>query len=148
MLKLPPPIWGAIFVLLALLVSWFLGWREVSSLAFPLLGILLIIVGALIPVWALWIFRCAGTEVNPTSPANRKLIVEGPYRFTRNPMYLGLVLATLGIAFWIGPWPMFVAPVALFATANFVHIPYEEVKMGRQFGAAYANYVRHIHRWV
>ena len=57
-------------------------------------------------------------------------------------MYLGLVTVTLGIAVWVGSWPMFVAPIAVFATANFVHIPYEEAKMRRQYGAAYDDYVR------
>jgi protein-S-isoprenylcysteine O-methyltransferase Ste14 len=41
-----------------------------------------------------------------------------------------------------------VAPIAVFATANFVHIPYEEAKMRRQYGAAYDDYVRGVRRWV
>ena len=72
----------------------------------------------------------------------------GPYRFTRNPMYLGLVIVTLGIAVWVGAWPMFIAPIAVFATANWVHIPFEEVKMRRQFGATYDGYVGRVRRWV
>ena len=100
------------------------------------------------PVWAIVLFRGEGTEVNPTSPANRKLVTSGPYRFTRNPMYLGLVIVTLGIAVWVGAWPMFIAPVAVFATLNWVHIPFEEEKMRRQFGATYDGYVRRVRRWV
>ena len=76
------------------------------------------------------------------------LLRAGPYQFTRNPMYLGLVLLTLGIAIWAGAWPMFGAPVALFATANWVHIPFEEAKMRRQFGAVYDNYVTRVRRWI
>jgi protein-S-isoprenylcysteine O-methyltransferase Ste14 len=45
-------------------------------------------------------------------------------------------------------FPMFGAPVALFATANWVHIPFEEAKMRRQFGAAYDNYVARMRRWI
>jgi len=148
MVKLPPPIWALIFILLAAAVTWLLGWRDVPGLRFPPLGILLVVVGVVVPAWAVWLFRREGTEIDPTSPANRKLVAEGPYRFTRNPMYLGLVLIALGIAFWVGPWPMFIAPIAIFATANFVHIPYEEAKMARQFDAAYADYVRRVRRWV
>ena len=97
---------------------------------------------------AIVLFRREGTEVEPTSPTNRKLITRGPYQFTRNPMYLGLVILTLGIAIWVGAWPMFGAPIALFATANWGHIPFEEAKMGRQFGAAYNNHVARVRRWI
>jgi protein-S-isoprenylcysteine O-methyltransferase Ste14 len=63
-------------------------------------------------------------------------------------MYLGLVIVTLGIAVWVGAWPMFIAPIAVFATANWIHIPFEENKMRRQFGATCDGYVRRVRRWV
>jgi protein-S-isoprenylcysteine O-methyltransferase Ste14 len=99
-------------------------------------------------VWAILLFRSEGTEVSPTSSSNRKLVVTGPYRFTRNPMYLGLVTLTLGIAVWVGAWPMFIVPFVVFATANWVHIRFEEAKMRRQFGADYNNYVGRVRRWL
>jgi protein-S-isoprenylcysteine O-methyltransferase Ste14 len=108
----------------------------------------LVAVAFIPPVSAVVLFRREGTEVNPTSPANRKLVTSGPYQFTRNPMYLGLVILTLGIALWVGAWPMFIAPVAIFATANWAHIPFEEAKMRRQFGAAYDDYVERVRRWM
>jgi hypothetical protein len=112
------------------------------------LGISLVAISWILPVWAIVLFRREGTEVEPTSPSNRKLITSGPYQFTRNPMYLGLVILTLGIAIWVGAWPMFAAPVALFATANWVHIPFQEAKMRRQFGAAYDDYVASVRCWI
>jgi protein-S-isoprenylcysteine O-methyltransferase Ste14 len=63
-------------------------------------------------------------------------------------MYLGLVLFTLGIAFWVGAWPMFLAPVAIFATVNWGHIPFEEAKMRRQFGAEFDAYCGKVRRWI
>jgi protein-S-isoprenylcysteine O-methyltransferase Ste14 len=66
----------------------------------------------------------------------------------QSPMYLGLVTLSLGIAVWIGAWPMFIAPPAVFATVNWVHIPFEEAKMGRQFGASYDDYVTRVRRWA
>jgi protein-S-isoprenylcysteine O-methyltransferase Ste14 len=63
-------------------------------------------------------------------------------------MYLGLVIFTLGLALCVGSWPMFVVPIALFATANWAHIPFEEGKMRRQFGADYDSYVGRVRRWV
>jgi protein-S-isoprenylcysteine O-methyltransferase Ste14 len=99
-------------------------------------------------VTAAMLFRREGTEINPTSPANRKLVTSGPFRLTRNPMYLGLVLTTLGIALWVGAWPMLLAPIAIFATANWVHIPFEEEKMRRQFGASFDTYASKTRRWI
>jgi protein-S-isoprenylcysteine O-methyltransferase Ste14 len=58
----------------------------------------LVAISWILPVWAIVLFRREGTEVEPTSPTNRKLVTSGPYQFTRNPMYLGLVILTLGIA--------------------------------------------------
>ncbi len=148
MLKIPPPIWMLAYVLAAAAVSGWLGWPRLPGPSLTPLGIALVALGAIPPVWAITLFRREGTEVSPTSPANAKLVTRGPYRFTRNPMYLGLVVASLGIALWVGSWPMLLGPAALFATASLVHIPFEEAKMRRQFGAAYDDYLRRVRRWV
>ena len=148
MLKLPPPIWTLIYLLLCVAVSWALGWPKPPFLPLPALGIVLVVLAFIPPVAAIRLFRRAGTEVKPTSATNRALVTEGPYRLTRNPMYLGLIVLSLGIAFWVGTWPMFLAPVALFATTNWVHIPFEEAKMRRQFGAAYDAYCARVRRWL
>ena len=131
-----------------MVISWSLGWPKLPGPPLAPFGIALVAVAWISPVWAIVLFRREGTEVNPTSPANRKLVTSGPYRFTRNPMYLGLVIVTLGIAVWVGAWPMFIAPLAVFATVNWVHIPFEEDKMRRQFGATYDGYVRRVRLWV
>jgi protein-S-isoprenylcysteine O-methyltransferase Ste14 len=148
MLKLPPPIWTLIYIMISATISWLLDWPTPPGLPLRPLGITLVTVAFIAPVWAFVLFRREGTEIDPTSPTNRKLVTSGPYQFTRNPMYLGLVILTLGMALWVGAWPMFVAPVAIFATANWVHIPFEEAKMRRQFGATYENYVERVRRWV
>jgi protein-S-isoprenylcysteine O-methyltransferase Ste14 len=148
MLNLPPPIWALIYVLIAGVISWFLNWSKMPGLPLPTLGILLVAISWILPVWAFVLFRREGTEIEPTSVTNRTLVTRGPYQFTRNPMYLGLVVLTLGIAIWVGAWPMFGAPIALFATANWVHIPFEEASMRRQFGSAYDDYVARVRRWI
>jgi protein-S-isoprenylcysteine O-methyltransferase Ste14 len=63
-------------------------------------------------------------------------------------MYLGLVVLTLGVGFVVGSLPMFAVPVLLFATANWVHIPFEEAKMRRQFGATFSAYTSQVRRWI
>jgi protein-S-isoprenylcysteine O-methyltransferase Ste14 len=148
MLRLPPPVWALIYLLIAASISWWLGWPKIPGLPVVALGIALIVGALILPVWAILLFRREGTEVSPTSSSNRTLVVVGPYRLTRNPMYLGLVILTIGIAVWVGAWPIFVVPFAVFATANWVHIPFEEAKMRRQFGATYDDYVGQVRRWL
>jgi protein-S-isoprenylcysteine O-methyltransferase Ste14 len=148
MISLPPPVWTLIYLVIAAATSWWLGWPRVPGLPVVALGIVLVIVALILAVWAVLLFRRENTEINPTSLSNRKLVIAGPYSFTRNPMYLGLVILTLGIAVWVGAWPMLIVPFAVFATANWAHIPFEEAKMHRQFGSTYGNYVERVPRWL
>ena len=148
MLKLPPPIWTLIYVLAAAALSYAAGWLRVTGLPQPWLGLLLVVLGGALAVSAAALFRREGTEIDPTSQTNRKLVTSGPYRFTRNPMYLSLTVIALGLAIWVGCWPMFLAPIATFLTANWAHIPFEEDKMRRQFGDAYDGYARKVRRWL
>lgn len=148
MLKLPPPLWALIYVALCIALSAALGWPGFFGLEIAPLGMALVVLGAALPVWAVLLFRRERTEINPTSPANRTLVTSGPFGITRNPMYLGLVIVTLGVAVWVGAWPMFLAPIALFATANGVHVPFEEAKMRRQFPAEFEAYAGRVRRWI
>lgn len=76
------------------------------------------------------------------------LILVGPFRFTRNSIYPGLGVATLGIATGVGAWPMFIVPIAVFFTTGLVHIAFEEAKMRRQFGTADDAYTAQVRRWI
>jgi protein-S-isoprenylcysteine O-methyltransferase Ste14 len=148
MVKLPPPVWALFYLIAASVATVLYPWKSLVDLTSVPLGAVLIALGLLSVFWAAGIFRAERTEINPTSPENKKLVVRGSFRFTRNPMYLGLVSASLGIAFCVGSLPMFVVPILVFATANWVHIPFEEAKMRRQFGAAYDSYTRLVRRWI
>ena len=148
MLKLPPPFWALAYTLIAVWASYLMGWPRVTGLPLVWLGVVLVVLGIGLSATAAMLFRREGNEINPTSPTNRKLVTSVPFRLTRNPMCLGLVLVTLGIALWVGAWPMFLAPIAIFATANWVHIPFEEEKMRRQFGASFDAYASKTRRWI
>jgi protein-S-isoprenylcysteine O-methyltransferase Ste14 len=146
--KLPPPLWAFLYLIAAGALSWIHPWRRLIDLRIVWLGVALIAVGFAIAFWAISLFRIAGTEIDPTSETNKSLIIRGPYRFTRNPMYLGLIVLTLGVAFGVGSLPMLAVPVLLLTTANCVHISFEEAKMRRQFGAAFGTYTSQIRRWI
>ena len=148
MLKFPPPIWALAYVVIAYGLSRLAGGDPIPYLPGVPFAVVLIVAGVALSVSAAALFRREGTELNPASATNQKLVTSGPFRFTRNPMYLGLVLVTLGIAFWVGTWPMFLAPIATFATANWAHIPFEEAKMRRQFSPDFEQYTRKARRWI
>jgi len=148
LLAFPPPVWALVYLVIAGVLSALYPWRALLDLRVVWLGVVLVVVGVALSTWAFLLFRYEGTEVNPTSERNTSLVVRGPYAVTRNPMYLGLVSLTVGVALWVGLLPMFLVPVLVFATVNYVHIPFEEGKMRRQFGAAYDDYLRRVRRWV
>lgn len=146
MLRLPPPIWMFLFLIAAGLISYLSPFAP--ALRVLPLGVALILGGIALAVSAVVRFRAAGTEIDPMSMTNKALIVSGPYRFTRNPMYLSLVMFSLGIAIAVGTWPMFAVPVLVFVIAATGHIPFEEAKMHRQFGADWDNYCSRVRRWI
>jgi len=148
MLNVPPPVWSLAYVLAATALSYWAGWPRVPGLPLVPLAVLLIVVGISLSVTAVVLFRREGAELNPASTTNRKLVTRGPFSLTRNPMYLAIVITTLGIAFWVGAWPMFLAPLAVFATANWMNVPFEEASMRRQFGAEFDAYVSRVRRWI
>jgi protein-S-isoprenylcysteine O-methyltransferase Ste14 len=97
MLKLPPPIWTLAYLLIAIGTSYVAGWPLVSGLPLVPLAVALIVLGLALSISAVVLF--GREEINPTSVSNRKLVTAGPFKFSRNPIYLGLVIVTLGIAF-------------------------------------------------
>ena len=92
-------------------------------------------------------FRRAGTPANPYSET-KALAVNGPYRFTRNPMYLGLVLMTAGLGLVLNSmWLVLMAVAVMLALRNLV-IVHEERYLEQKFGEAYKNYKERVRRWL
>lgn len=110
-------------------------------------GGVLLGVGPAIAGWGLLTFRRAGTTTVP-GEASSKLVTWGPYRFSRNPMYIGLVLAYLGEAGILRQaWPVFLLPLTV-AYVNWIVIPVEEGKLKEVFGEEYKEYQARVRRWV
>ncbi len=131
-----------------------IGWGVGAVLNLPAnyrsygLGAALAVAGFALALWGRLTFARAGAEIRPASPVNSILVTDGPFRFTRNPMYLGLFLLMTGLSLLIGALSVFVADVVFLLWANFVSIPFEEEKMERQFGENYRAYKRRVRRWL
>jgi protein-S-isoprenylcysteine O-methyltransferase Ste14 len=112
-------------------------------------AVLVLLAGLALVVPAARLFRRTGTTINPVNVnAASKLVTKGPFGFTRNPMYLGMVLILSGIAVWLGGWAVWLGPVAFVAWITRLQIIPEERAMAAKFGADYADYRARVRRWI
>ena len=103
--------------------------------------------GALLAASAVALFRRAGTTPNPTQPTTA-LVIHGPYRVTRNPMYLGLGLCYLGVALLVNSvWPFVLFPAVIVWVQRWV-IAREEAYLERTFADDYRTYRARVRRWL
>src|SRR4051812_45444406 len=112
-LKIPPPIWAIVSVLIAFGIDRIFDWTAIAIVQSKPVAYLLVLTGLGLAVWGLMTFRAVGTEIMPTSPTNAKLVIAGPFRYTRNPMYSGLVAVCTGIALYAGTLPFFLTTAGL-----------------------------------
>lgn len=111
------------------------------------LGIILLVSGFALATWAAKSFQVAGTSYQLHGERSA-LTTSGPFRVSRNPMYLAMVIWLVGLAVLLGSLTAFLFPILLFLVANFMIIPPEERNMERMFGEQYAKYRRHVRRWL
>jgi protein-S-isoprenylcysteine O-methyltransferase Ste14 len=110
-------------------------------------GAVFFLVGAAIAVWAQVLFRRARTTTIP-GQISSTFVTGGPYRITRNPMYLGLTLAYLGEAGLLNQvWPVVLLPLVI-AYVNWTVIPLEESRLREAFGEQYDHYRNRVRRWI
>ena len=110
------------------------------------IGLALIACGAWLTLWADGLFKKEGTEIKPFAKPS-VLVVRGPFRFSRNPMYLGMGILLAGVAVLLGSLTSFLSPVTFLLLMRLVFIPYEEDAMQETFGGSYAAYRKRVRRW-
>jgi protein-S-isoprenylcysteine O-methyltransferase Ste14 len=110
------------------------------------LGVPLMVIGVGLAMWAAKAFREAGTGFR-LQGGSSVLTTGGPFRISRNPMYLAMLMWLLGLAVLLGSLTAFVFPLLLFVLANFLIIPPEERKLEEVFGEPYAAYRARVRRW-
>lgn len=121
--------------------------QSVSGSVTTGVGVVLFTLGAVIAAWGLITFHRASTTTVPGESSSR-LVTWGPYRFSRNPMYVGLTTAYLGEAFLLRHvWPVALLPFVL-AYVNWAVIPVEQARLREAFAAEYTAYQRQVRRWL
>jgi protein-S-isoprenylcysteine O-methyltransferase Ste14 len=148
-LRVPPPVVGLVIAAGMWAVAHLPPLVAMPRLARLLVAAFLFATGVAVALGGVASFRRARTTVNPLKPeTTAALVVTGVYSFTRNPMYLGMVLVLLAWAvFLASPWSL--AGPALFALyiTRFQIVPEERVLAGL-FGETFAAYRKRVRRWV
>jgi len=144
---IPPPLIYVATFFVALLLQKCLPLSALPALLGRTVGIGFISAGILMALWSINLFRRARTSLVPIKPATA-LVIEGPYRFTRNPMYLGLLSVYIGAAFLRHLlWAVLMTPVVIFAI-HYLVIGKEENYLVRKFGGEFLGYKARVRRWL
>ncbi len=98
-------------------------------------------------LWSVVIFRRSGQSENPWKPTP-SIVERGPFRITRNPMYLQMVLVCVGFAVMLANWWIFLlTPLVAWMLQRLAILP-EEAYLERKFGEEYRSYTRRVRRWL
>lgn len=105
-------------------------------------------VGAAIALWCVFAFAAIGKGTPAPFDPPRQLVIEGPYRFARNPMYIGASLGLAGTAIFYGSLSLSIYAGAFLLAAHLFVVVYEEPTLRKSFGADFEAYCQRIRRWV
>jgi protein-S-isoprenylcysteine O-methyltransferase Ste14 len=142
-----PPFVYLCAIALGLLLHF--GWpvRLVSRTIGVPLGVTVVLVAVAVFVYAVRTFRTAGTPVPGNRPTTA-IVRSGPYRWSRNPIYLSFTLLQLGVAFWVNSLWLLVTLIPAVALMSFVVIPREEQYLEIRFPSDYLAYKASVRRWL
>lgn len=148
---MPPPLYYLAGLLIGFAIEWGIGGplfpRNKSPLFWLVPGVGLIVVGLALGLAAVITIRRAGSTVRIDRPVSA-LVERGPFRWTRNPIYLGLTLVSAGIAIAANAiWPLLTLPV-VFTFVRRRHVLREEAYLERTFGREYRRYRDRVPRWL
>lgn len=148
-LKIPPPAVALLIAAAMWEISQVTPRVDVPALVRAFAGIALAVAGGGIALAGNLTFRRAGTTVNPFKPESATaLVTSGAFRYTRNPMYVGLGLLLLGWAAYLCSIPALLCLPVFILYLNRFQIAPEERALTALFGAAYTDYQAGVRRWL
>jgi len=146
MIRILPPKLFIFSVLVMVLLNFTIPFMKIIEYPFNLLGIILLITGLAISQIGSNKFKKAGTTVM-TFDEPDKLVMDGLYKYTRNPMYLGFVISLLGLFIILGTLSPLVIVIMFFIITDQWYIKFEESKLIAKFGENYQSYKKKVRKW-
>ena len=145
--KIEPPVLLLVHIIAVILLGWFLPLPFAFPTLLVWLGYVLILIGLVSAGSAVRRFMRVHTTTYPHGSVTA-VVMNGPYRFSRNPIYLGLVCLLIGFSFAFRTyWGLILSPLFI-ALMNVLVIQHEEAYLERKFGEVYINYKSHVRRWL
>jgi protein-S-isoprenylcysteine O-methyltransferase Ste14 len=142
-----PPVYLLVAVVAMIALNYLLPVRQIVPGWWRWLGAVPIVAGLGVVLWVATLFSRHKTTIKP-GEVSTHLIAEGPFRFSRNPIYLSMILVLIGLAVVLGgltPW--FVIPLFVVVIMWNI-IPVEEAMLAEVFGDEYAQYRARVRRWI
>lgn len=147
LLKNTPTVITFPILLLMLLSDYYLAFLEIIPFPLNFFGIIFIILGNFVLISARRIFSKFKVSVEP----NEKTVIlvdAGIYKFSRNPMYLAIILIILGLAILLADLTPFIFVLIYFLILNYYYIPNEERKLKKRFKNKWLEYSNKVGRWI
>lgn len=116
--------------------------------AMELVGILIGVAGAALAIWCILTFAVIGKGTPAPFDPPRQLVIAGPYRYVRNPMYIGAGLALLGAAIFYRSGALALYTGLFLVITHLFVLLYEEPALTQTFGDAYQQYRTTVRRWL
>lgn len=122
--------------------------RPAAIAAPQVAGMVVGAVGGALALWCILAFAALGRGTPAPFDPPRRLVIRGPYRFVRNPMYLGAELALGGAALFYESWPLLGYAALFLLATHLLVVVYEEPTLRQTFGPDYETYCRQVRRWL
>lgn len=146
-MKIKPPYIAFTLLFLSWLVDYYFPRFRFVYGNYRYIGIIIFIFGLSITFWAFYVFKKNKTPIIPGQKP-KFMVAEGTYKFTRNPMYLGVTIALFGATIYFGNFLSLLSPIIFFLVMNYYFVPFEEKLLEKIFKKQYLEYKREVRRWI
>jgi len=146
-MKINPPLIALLIALAMLVLSTTLPQPRLVAPPLNAFGVVLVALGVAMNLWSARWFRFQKTTIDPRGAATY-LAQEGLYRYTRNPMYFGMLIALLGLSVYLGVLIAFFGPLLFVWVVGLRFIRREEQALSACFGEEYVRYKARVRRWI
>jgi protein-S-isoprenylcysteine O-methyltransferase Ste14 len=147
-------VYAALFIgfVLVYLPGRFLAWSGIAEPATTgapqVAGMIIVAIATAIALWCVFTFVFVGKGTPAPFDPPRKLVIRGPYRFVRNPMYIGAGMTIAGAAVFYESLSISIYAGLFFIITHLFVVLYEEPTLRRTFGDEYEAYFRRVRRWI